>query len=324
MKISLKAFGGYTPDRIVTNDDLAKWVDTSDDWITSRSGIRRRHLSTGENTSDLCAQAARAVLANAGASPLDVDILIVATATPDYGLPSTACLVQAKIGAANAFAFDLNAACSGFMYGLGVAEKMLRSGKYATALVLGGDTLSKITDWQDRGTCVLFGDGAGGVLLARGGREAFLAEDFHSDGRQAGTLTAGPAPVANPLTQPGPAASPYIQMDGRAIWEFAVSQVPESVLAVLAKAGRTQGDITYVVPHQANYRIIKQIAAKLNMSMEKFYVNIQDYGNTSSASIPLCLAEMAGKGLLAPGSGDLVILTGFGAGITWGTMLLEL
>ncbi|MCL2852463.1 MAG: ketoacyl-ACP synthase III [Defluviitaleaceae bacterium] len=328
-KISIKAFGRYVPPRVLTNDELGEMVDTDDEWIYSHTGIRKRHISTGENTSDLCTKAARQALQHAGVAPEDVDIIIVTTSTPDYALPSTACLVQSGLGARKAFAFDISAACAGFIYALSVAEKMLRSPHYRNALVISGDVLSKIVDWSDRKTCVIFGDGSGAVLLSAAESytdESFLiSEDIHSNGDKAMSLFCGYKGVSNPFCayEPGE-GDKFINMDGRAIFDFVTRQIPISVNAALEKAKLGLNDIKLVVPHQANARIVEVVAKRMSCGMDKFALNIERYGNTSAASMPIAICELLETGRISLGSGDKYVLTGFGSGLTWGSLVIAM
>ena len=317
----IKAVGAYVPEYTVTNDDLSKIVDTNDEWISSRSGIRRRHFSKGENTSDLAAKAAEVILKKAGVKAEDVELIVVASVSPDYATPSVSCLVQSKIGAVNAVAFDIGAACSGFVFGLSTADKFIKSGVYKNALVIGSEVLSKYLDFEDRGTCVLFGDGAGGAFLERSEEGGILSEDMGSDGARGLSLTSGFRNVVNPYCEGERFIDSFIEMDGREIFDFATRTVPKSVEALIEKAGISVEDIDIVVPHQANARIVQIVARKLKIPMEKFYLNMEEYGNTSSASIPIALNEMDNKGLIK--KGDTVLITGFGAGLTWGSMLIK-
>lgn len=318
----ITATGACVPDMVITNDDMAKIVDTSDEWISSRSGIRRRHFSQGENTSDIAAKAAEMIIKKAGINPLDIELLIVATVSADYTTPSTSCLVQSKIGAENAVAFDIGAACSGFIFGLSIADKYIKSGIYKNAVVIGAEVLSKYLDFEDRGTCVLFGDGAAGVLLqATEERTGILAEEIGSDGAEGMALTGGFSPAGNAFNHIEKTAKRDLYMDGRAIFDFATRNVPKSVKKLLDNAQFNADDLDFVLPHQANSRIVEIISRKLKVPMDKFYMNMDEYGNTSSASIPIALNEMTEKGLIK--SGDIGVLTGFGAGLTWGSMLVK-
>lgn len=315
--------GACVPEQIITNDDLAKIVDTSDEWITQRTGIRERRISSGDNTSSLAIGTARMVLERAKVDPEDVDLIIVASVTPDFGTPSLACMVQKELGAVNAVAFDVVAACSGFLFGLSVADKYIQTGMYRNAIVVGAETLSKIVNWEDRSTCVLFGDGSGGAYVeAMEGDSGILQEELGSRGDLWEILTEGytaPVNAFNDVIKESDAEY-YAHMDGRAVFKFATKMVVKSVANVLEKEGITPDDIAYVVPHQANARIIDVVAHKSGIPREKFYMNMDRYGNTSSASVPLALHELDEKGLIK--RGDKIILTGFGGGMTWGTMLI--
>lgn len=314
--------GSYLPEQVISNDDLARIVDTSDEWISSRTGIRERRITSGENTSDISAKAARQIIERAGISPLDIELLIVGTCSADYSVPSAACMVQKAVGADNAIAFDLTAACSGFMFGLSVADKYIRSGVCGNALVIGAEVLSKMVDWSDRSTCVLFGDGAAGAYLKKTDEAGIICEEIGSSGRSYEALTAGYIPAANAFNDVAPAAGfDMVKMDGREIFKFATKKVSKSILQLLEKADVQAEDIKYVVPHQANARIIEVVAKKVGMPFEKFYLNMDRTANTSAASIPLALHEMNERGMLE--RGDKIILTGFGGGLTWGTMLIE-
>lgn len=314
--------GSYLPEQVISNDDLAKIVDTSDEWISSRTGIKERRITSGENTSDISTKAALQIIERAGISPLDIELLIVGTCSADYSVPSAACMVQKAVGADNAIAFDLTAACSGFMFGLSVADKYIRSGVCENALVIGAEVLSKIVDWSDRSTCVLFGDGAAGAYLKRTDEAGIICEEIGSNGRSYEALTAGYVPAANIFNDVAPAASfDMVKMDGREIFKFATKKVSKSILQLLEKTDVKAEDIKYVVPHQANARIIEIVAKKVGMPFEKFYLNMDKTANTSAASIPIALHEMNERGMLE--RGDKIILTGFGGGLTWGTMLIE-
>jgi len=322
-ELKIAAFDNYLSDMAVTNDNLSEFIDTSDQWIYSRTGIKERRISDGITTSGLCAETAKKLLNKSNIDAKDIDLIIVSTMSPDYLTPSSACLVQSLIGAENAFCFDINAACSGFVYALSVADKFIKSGTYKNAIVFGAETLSKLIDWNDRSTCVLFGDGAGGVLLTRGDKKCIIAEDLHSDGSLALSLTAGKMNLNNPFIEKKDIKDDfYVKMNGRDIFNFAVKNVPLSIKTVLEKSPFTIDDINWIVPHQANSRIVEFVAKKLNISMDKFYLNIDKYGNTSAASIPIALGEMSKKGLLK--DGDKIIITGFGGGLTWGSILLEI
>ena len=316
-------FESYMPKNVITNDELSNIVETSDEWIYTRTGISKRCLSTNENTSDFAINVGKKLIENANISPEDIDIVIVATITSDYLTPSTACIVQGAIGAKNALAFDINVACSGFVYALSIADKFLKSGVYKNAIVIGAETLSKLLDWSDRSTCVLFGDGSGGALLtASTNYNSIIAEDLKADGISWQAITGGKLNNNNPFVEEKEQSSFYLQMNGRDVFNFATKTIPKSVNEVLAKANLTLDDIKYIVPHQANSRIVEVAAKKLKVSLDKFYLNLQNYGNTSAASIPIALAEMSKNGLLQ--KGDKIIITGFGAGLTWASMLIQI
>lgn len=324
MKAKIMGAGSYTPHKVVSNAMLEKMMDTNDEWIRTRTGIETRHISEGENTSVLCGKAALDILEKTGVSAKEIDFIIVATMTPDGLSPSTACLVQDYIGAKPIMAFDVNAACSGFIYALSIAEKLIQSGTFQYGLVLGGEVMSKIIDWQDRSTAVLFGDGAGGVLLGATETEnSFLGEDIHSDGSRGEALTAGSHLVTNFNTNED-FKSESLQMDGRSIFDFAIRSVPESIRTVVESSNYTLEEIDCIVAHQANYRILKAIAKKLKLPVETFATNIAKYGNTSAASIPILLDELLTNGDLVLGSKKKIVLTGFGGGLTWGSMLIQL
>lgn len=317
------ATGAEIPAQVITNDDLAKIVDTNDEWISQRTGIKERHISGGENLSELATKAAKQILERANVDAKEIDLIIVATVTADYGTPSAACMVQKEIGADNAVAFDITAACSGFLFGLSVADKFIRCGVYKKALVIGGEVLSKIVDWTDRSTCVLFGDGAAGVLLERSEDEQGLVlEELGSQGSGYEVLTEGYTPASNAFNDVEPLQKQdYVYMDGREVFKFATKKIVSSVSHVMEKAGVTADDIKYFIPHQANARIVEVSAKKLKIPYEKFYMNIDRYGNTSAASIPIALNEMNEKNLLQ--KGDKIILCGFGGGLTWGSVLIN-
>lgn len=316
--------GSYIPQKKVSNAMLEEIMDTNDEWIRTRTGIENRHISEGENTSILCGKAALDILEKTGVSAKEIDFIIVATMTPDGSSPTTACLVQDYIGARPVMAFDVNAACSGFVYALSIAEKLIQSGAYQYGLVLGGEVMSKVIDWQDRSTAVLFGDGAGGVLLGATETEgSFLGEDIHSDGSRGDALTVGRHAVSNFQLEEA-RKTDFLQMEGRAIFDFALRSVPESIRTVIETSSSSIEQIDCIIAHQANYRILKGIAKKLKIPVEKFATNIAEYGNTSAASIPILLDELLTNGELVIGSKKKVILTGFGGGLTWGSILIQL
>ena len=323
IRTRIMATGACVPEQIITNDDLAKVVDTSDEWISQRTGIRERRISAGENTSALAIGTAKQVIERAEISPEDVDLIIVASVTPDYGTPSLACMVQKELGMVNAVAFDVVAACSGFMFALSIADKYIKTGVYRNAVVIGAETLSKIVNWEDRTTCVLFGDGAGGAYVEASEEGGIIAEELGSKGELCDILTEGHTACDNAFNDESGDHDPkyYIYMDGRAVFKFATKKVVESTRNVLAKADVDMEDIAYVIPHQANARIIDVVAHKLKMDDSKFYKNMEHYGNTSVASVPLLLDEMNRAGKLK--RGDKIVFAGFGGGLTWGATLLE-
>lgn len=320
-EVKIAGMGSYVPEKIVTNDDLSKIVDTNDEWISSRTGIKERRISEGENTSDLATKAALKALEKANISPEDLDLIVVSTSSPDSLSPSTAVYVQRNIGAFNAACFDISAACSGFIYALNVGSQFIKSGQSKNALIIGAEVLSKITDWSDRNTCVLFGDGAGAVVLLPSEEKGVSSIFCGADGRKAEFLNINCVPVKNILVTPEKIDDIAIRMDGREVFKFATNVMVEAIGKVLSDANLTIDDIKYIVPHQANYRIIDFAARKLGLPEEKFFINLQKYGNTSAASIPLALDEMAEGGSIK--KGDKLILVAFGAGFTWSACLVE-
>lgn len=321
MHSKITATASYVPENIVTNDDLAQIMDTSDEWIHSRTGIKERRISLKENTSDLCYEVAQQLLAKTATDPLELDFILVGTITPDFLTPSTACLVQGRLGAANAFAFDLTAACSGFVYALSMADKLIRTGS-KKGLVIGGEVLSKVLDWEDRGTAVLFGDGAAGVLLEATGDQPLIQREFlKADGARGMSLTSGYVPNQNPYHQDEEPKTATMQMAGRDIFDFATRDV---VKAIAETVGEEKDEVDYYLLHQANSRILDKVARKLKVPREKFPQNMDRYGNTSGASVPLLLDELVTNGTLSLGSNQKLVLSGFGGGLTWGTLLLTL
>ena len=290
--VVIAGVGKYIPSKVVTNDMLSQIVDTNDEWITSRTGIKQRHITTGENTSDIASKAALNALANANIDALDIDLIIVATCTPDMFTPATACIVQKNIGAKNAFAFDLSAACSGFIYGINVAKSMMKQNNIKKSLVIGAETLSKALDWKDRSTCVLFGDGAGAAVLSLDEDEGIIDVICNSKGSKWENLTIGAKDIDNPYVDEVTIFNPYLQMNGGEIFKFATVTMVKLIKEILKQNNLTLDDIDYIVPHQANERIIQFAAKKLDISMDKFYINIHEYGNTSAASIPIAISEM--------------------------------
>ncbi|MFT4196134.1 beta-ketoacyl-ACP synthase III [Ottowia sp.] len=315
--------GSYLPPRRVTNDDLvaelaARGVGTSDAWIVERTGIRARHFAAPDvPASELAVPAARAALEAAGAQPGEIDLIIVATSTPDMVFPSTAAIVQHKLGIAGCPAFDVQAVCSGFVYALAVADAMIANGTARKALVIGAEVFSRILDFSDRTTCVLFGDGAGAVVLEASDRPGILATDLHADGRHVGILC-----VPGNVSGGQVLGDPLLKMDGQAVFKLAVGVLEKSARAVLAKAGKQESDIDWLIPHQANIRIMQSTARKLRVPPERVVVTVHDHGNTSAASIPLALDHGVRSGQVRPG--QTVLLEGVGGGFTWGAVLLIL
>jgi 3-oxoacyl-[acyl-carrier-protein] synthase-3 len=315
--------GSYLPPRRLTNAQLAaelaqQGVETSDEWIVERTGIRARHFAAADVAcSDLAVEAARHALEAAGRQAGEIDLIIVATSTPDMVFPSTACIVQHKLGAAGCPAFDLQAVCSGFVYALAVADSMIRTGAASRALVIGSEVFSRILDFKDRTTCVLFGDGAGAVVLEASDTPGILATELHADGSHVGILCV-PGTVAGGLVT----GDPLLKMDGQAVFKLAVRVLDEAARAVLAKAGRQESDVDWLIPHQANIRIMQGTAKKLKLPLEKLVVTVDEHGNTSAASVPLALDHAVRSGQVKPG--DTVMLEGVGGGFTWGAVLLDL
>ena len=314
--------GSSLPPRRLTNADMvdllaARGVETSDDWIVERTGIRARHfVADGVFSSDLATEAARRALEAAGTDPASIDLIIVATSTPDMVFPSTAAIVQHKLGMAGCPAFDVQAVCSGFVYALTVADAMIRSGSASKALVIGSEVFSRLLDFNDRTTCVLFGDGAGAVVLEASDTPGILATDLHADGRHVGILC-----VPGHVNGGQILGDPVLKMDGQAVFKLAVGVLEEAARTVLAKAGRTEADIDWLIPHQANIRIMQSTARKLKLPMDKVVVTVDQHGNTSAASIPLALDHAVRAGQVKPG--DTLMLEGVGGGFTWGAVLVD-
>jgi 3-oxoacyl-[acyl-carrier-protein] synthase-3 len=309
--------GGYLPAKVLTNKDLEAMVQTSDEWIVSRTGIRERHIAAdGEFTSDLALHACRRALEAAGRSPADVDLVIVATSTPDMVFPSSACILQAKLGVTRGAAFDVQAVCTGFAYALATANLFIKSGAHKCALVVGAEIFSRILDWKDRGTCVLFGDGAGAVVLEASDKPGILSSNLHADGQHSGILNV-PGQVCGGAIQ----GDPTLKMDGGAVFKLAVRVLEESAREALDAHGLAVSDLDAYIPHQANVRIISHVAKKLGLPGDKAIVTVDRHANTSAASVPLALDVAVRDGRVRPGS--LVLLQGVGGGFTWGSVLLR-
>jgi 3-oxoacyl-[acyl-carrier-protein] synthase-3 len=323
VRISITGLGSCVPDRVLTNDELAAMVDTSDEWIVARTGIRERRIVAPEQAlSDLALPAAREAIAQAGVDGSSIDLLIVATVTPDMAFPTTSALLADAIGAPDAGAFDLSAGCTGFMYALAQAYGMMASGLSQRALVVGGDVLSRIINWNDRATCILFGDGAGAVVLDRVDGGGFLGFELGADGAGGMYLTLPAGGSRSPATAETVALEKhFVHMDGREVFKFATRVLVTSAEKLLAECDVSVDDVDLYVPHQANVRIMDYAARKLGIPTERMLVNVDRYGNTSSGSIPLALADAAAEGRLRPGSH--VLMTGMGAGLTWGSALIE-
>jgi len=317
--------GSFAPEKTLTNDELAKMVDTSDEWITTRTGISVRHITTeNESTAFLATEAAKRALAEANLDAGDLELIVVATITPEMVFPSTASFVQRALGASNAWVFDLAAACSGFVYGLSIVQQFIESGRLKNALVIGAETLSKITDWTDRTSCILFGDGAGAVVLQRGedGRKGILYSTMHSDGDRWEALNCqaygSRHPSSKALDDP---KKIYMQIKGREVYQQAIRRIVETVNGCLEICGLTIDDIGMLISHQMNARIIESASKRLNIPDEKVFINIGEYGNTSAASVPIAFDECVRKGRIK--HGDIVILVAFGAGLTWGANVIQ-
>jgi 3-oxoacyl-[acyl-carrier-protein] synthase III len=309
--------GSYLPEKILTNHDLEKMVDTSDEWIVARSGIRERHIAAdGELASDLAYQAATRAIANAGLGSGDIDLIIVATTTPDIIFPSTASILQAKLGVAGCPAFDVQAVCSGFIYAMSIANLFICAGQAKNVLIVGAEVYSRILDWSDRSTCVLFGDGAGSVVMSGSEEPGVLATKLHSDGRYCDKLSVPGSVSGGKVT-----GSPFVQMDGGGVFKFAVRVFEEVAHEVLEMANKTVDDVDWFIPHQANIRIMEATARKLKLPLERMIATVERHGNTSAASIPLALDESVSAGKIR--RGDTLLLEGVGGGFTWGGVLLQ-
>jgi 3-oxoacyl-[acyl-carrier-protein] synthase-3 len=310
--------GSYLPPRAMDNDEFARRLETSDAWIRERTGIARRHIADEEQgSSELALEASKSALSAAGLKPQDIDLIVVATSTPDFIFPSTACLLQAKLGIKGCAAFDVQAVCTGFIYALATADGFIKNQTAKNALVVGAEVFSRILDWNDRGTCVLFGDGAGAVVLAADAKPGIHATRLHADGSQVQMLS-----VPGNVSRGKVIGSPFLQMNGQGVFKFAVRVLEESARETVAAAGMQLADIDWLIPHQANVRILEATARKLQMPREKLVVTVDHHGNTSAASVPLALDEFIRKGRIRPG--DRLLLQGVGGGFTWGSSVVTL
>ncbi|HEV3087247.1 MAG TPA: beta-ketoacyl-ACP synthase III [Candidatus Elarobacter sp.] len=319
--VRIAGVGHYVPSKVLTNADLEKMLDTSDEWITTRTGMRERHIAApDEPTSEISLAAARNALANAGLEPKDVDCIIVATVTPDYAFPATACIVGAKLGVQGVPAFDMEIACSGFIYGLTVASSMVRTGVFKRVLLIGAEELSRLVNYEDRGTAVLFGDGAGAVVLEACEVDSFLGCELGADGSDPNALYLPSSGTADPPLTAADIASKRntITMDGKEVFRFAVTKMIEATNVALERANIHSNDVSWVIPHQANIRIIEAAAKRLDIPDDRVIINIDRYGNTSAASIPIALSETVAAGKLK--DGDVLLFVGFGGGLSWGAV----
>ena len=318
--VKISAVGRYAPPEILSNEDLEKILDTSDEWITTRTGMKRRHVASADQaTSDLALAAAKSALAKVSLSANDIDCYVVATATPDFPFPATACIVASKLGATDKPAFDIEIACSGFIYGLTMCSALIRSGMYKRVMLIGAETLTKIVDRRDRSTAVLFGDGAGAVILEAAEEDSFLSSELGSDGRNPELLRVPAGGTRRGIDHEAiDNGEVFITMNGREVFKFAVTKMIDATEVALRKANLTHDDLNWLIPHQANKRIIDAAAKYLDMPAEKVVVNIHEYGNTSAASIPMALAEAVEEGKIK--AGDVIVFVGFGGGLSWGAV----
>ena len=323
-RASITGIGSYLPNKVLTNYDLEKMVDTSNDWIIQRTGIKeRRVVENGVTTSDIATQASLRAMEDAGVSPKDLDMIITSTITPDHIFPSTSCYIQQKIGATRACAFDILAACAGFIYALSIGQSFINSGAMKTVLVVGAECLSKITDYTDRTTCVLFGDGAGAVIIQRNPiKHEILSSNLAADGSEADVLIMPGGGARNPASlESVQQRLHYIQFKGKEVFKLAINNITNLILETAKENGLTLNDIDLIIPHQSNLRIIEATMEKLGLPMEKAFVNIDKYGNTSSASVPIAMDEARKEGRLR--KGNIVMLVAFGGGLTWGSSVIR-
>lgn len=319
--IGIAGIGAYLPSLAVTNDKISEFVDTSDEWISERTGIKERRISDGEDTSVLASKAAKLALDRAGIKADELDLIIVATISPDMFIPSVACLVQSNLGAEKAACFDINVACSGFVYGLEIARGMMMSMNYKNAVVIGAEVLSKVVDWNDRSTCILFGDGSGAAVLKKREETGIIKSYLRAEGKKWESLTIGAADFKTPFSKEKILKKRTIDMNGREVFKFATKAIEDGVKKIIEDTGISIDEIKYIVPHQANLRIISSAAKRLGIDKSKFYVNVEKVGNTSSASVPIALNDMYEKNMLR--KGDKIILVAFGGGLSYGSTLIE-
>ncbi|EKQ53780.1 MULTISPECIES: beta-ketoacyl-ACP synthase III [unclassified Clostridium] len=321
--IKIAGIGAYLPSLVVTNDKISEFVETNNEWIVERTGIKERRISEGEDTSDIAIESSKIALERANVKPEDLDLIIVATISPDMFIPSVACIVQSKLGTDKAACFDISVACSGFLYGLEIAKSMMKSMNYKNALVIGAEVLSKVMDWNDRATCILFGDGGGAAVLKQedDGTRGIIKSYLRSDGTKGDALTIGAADFNTPFSKEAKLKDRIIKMNGREVFKFATTAILEAVNEILKDTDISLDEIKYIVPHQANYRIIKSAANKLGVDEEKFYLNLERVGNTSGGTIPIVLNEMYEKNLI--NKGDKFIFVAFGGGLTYASTLVE-
>lgn len=319
--VKVEAIGSYSPTLILTNDNISQFVETNDQWIRERTGISERRISEEEETSDMAVKAAKLAMERADIAPENLDLIIVATVSPDQTIPSTACIVQSKIKAEKAACFDINAACSGFVYGLEIARGLMITMNYDNALVIGAEMLSKEVDWNDRGTCILFGDGAGAAILKKDNSPGIIKTYLKAKGEKGDALTVGGIDFESPFVKEKRISNRKIEMNGREVFKFATTAMREAVVEVIKDTGISLDEVKYIIPHQANRRIIEYVSKKLNIDMSRFYINLERVGNTSSASVPLALNEMYEKGLIQ--RGDKIILVAFGGGLTYAATIIE-
>jgi 3-oxoacyl-[acyl-carrier-protein] synthase III len=322
-RVGILGVGKYLPEKVLTNADLEKMVETSDEWITTRTGIKERRIAAqNEATSDLATKAAKEALKAAGLIPLDLDLIIVATITPDMQFPSTATFVQANLGAKNAFCFDVSAACAGFIYAITIAQQFIARGAYKHALVIGAETLTRITDWKDRSTCVLFGDGAGAAIIGESKTAGILSAYLGADGTQINLLKMPGGGSRHPASEETlKERLHFVKMEGSELFKVAVTSMAEAAQNALKKAGLKCADVNWIIPHQANIRIINAVAKRLGFVNAQVYLNIEKYGNMSSASTAVALCEAVEEGKIK--KGDIVLLDAFGAGLVWGAVIIK-